>query len=189
MAEQYLEKVTEKVITKLSDTKFVRGFMDFVMEEDLLTGISDRILLARMYFAESDAEVFGKLSKYLEEDALTYLNAEIGKTGLKPRDVAKTLLKCARKNDDTTLSLDDARFVLRELRLGTEESAIVNLLRGKFYSVGEKALQHSTVGEFTYNNRTGKVSKMKTGGHSQANIDFLEENNMRYHIVKTYDWC
>ena len=28
---------------------------------------------------------------------------------------------------------------------------------------------------------------MKSGGHSQANIDFLEENNMRYHIVKTYD--
>lgn len=52
--------------------------------------------------------------------------------------------------------------------------------------IGESALNHSSVGDFTYNPKTGKVSKMKGGGHGQANIDFLEKNGLKYEIVDTY---
>ena len=33
-------------------------------------------------------------------------------------------------------------------------------------------INHSTKGDFTYNPKTGKVSRMKGGGHEQDNIDF-----------------
>lgn len=55
------------------------------------------------------------------------------------------------------------------------------------YTVDEIALKHSSVGDFTYNPKTGEVSRMKGGGHGQANIDFLEANGMEYNIVHVYD--
>ena len=48
-------------------------------------------------------------------------------------------------------------------------------------------ITHSSVGDFTYNPKTGAVSKMKGGGHGQANIEFLEANGLEYNIVKVYD--
>ena len=54
------------------------------------------------------------------------------------------------------------------------------------YSIDSKALTHSSVGDFTYDPKTGAVSKMKGGGHGQANIDFLEANGMEYNIVHVY---
>ncbi|RDU25280.1 cytosolic protein [Anaerosacchariphilus polymeriproducens] len=47
-------------------------------------------------------------------------------------------------------------------------------------------MRHSSVGDFTYNPKTGKVSRMKGGGHGQSNIDFLKENGIEYNIVKEY---
>ncbi|WP_243122350.1 hypothetical protein [Clostridium septicum] len=47
-------------------------------------------------------------------------------------------------------------------------------------------MKHSSVGDFTYNPKTGKVSKMKGGGHGQVNIDFLDANGLEYEIVDTY---
>ena len=52
--------------------------------------------------------------------------------------------------------------------------------------VDDIALKHSSVGDFTYNPKTGAVSKMKGGGHGQANIDFLDKNGIEYNIVKEY---
>ena len=49
-----------------------------------------------------------------------------------------------------------------------------------------RALKHSSEGDFTYDPKTGALSKMKSGGHGQANIDFLEKNGMEYNIVKEY---
>lgn len=46
--------------------------------------------------------------------------------------------------------------------------------------VSRKALIHSTIGEF---NSNGRLSK---GGHSQKNIDQLNKNKQKYHIVKIY---
>lgn len=54
-------------------------------------------------------------------------------------------------------------------------------------SVGDAALKHSSQGDFTYNPKTGDISKMKSGGHGQANIDFMDENGIEYNIEKTYE--
>lgn len=52
--------------------------------------------------------------------------------------------------------------------------------------VENAALNHSILGDFTYNPKTTKISKMKGGGHGQANIEFLEANGLEYEITKTY---
>lgn len=52
--------------------------------------------------------------------------------------------------------------------------------------IPEQSLKHADVGDFTVNPSTGKVSKMKGGGHGQANIDFLKENGFEVNIDKTY---
>ena len=54
-------------------------------------------------------------------------------------------------------------------------------------SIDDIALKHSSVGDFTYNPKTGQISRMKGGGHGQYNINFLEENGIEYNIVKEYD--
>ncbi|WP_430598107.1 EndoU domain-containing protein [Enterococcus sp. AZ177] len=52
--------------------------------------------------------------------------------------------------------------------------------------IPEQSLKHADVGDFTVNPSTGKVSKMKGGGHGQSNIDFLKENGFEVNIEKTY---
>ena len=54
-------------------------------------------------------------------------------------------------------------------------------------SIDDIALKHSSAGDFTYNPKTGQISRMKGGGHGQSNIKFLEENGIEYNIVKEYD--
>ena len=54
-------------------------------------------------------------------------------------------------------------------------------------SIDDIALKHSSVGDFTYNPKTGQISRLKCGGHGQSNIKFLEENGIEYNIVKEYD--
>ena len=39
-------------------------------------------------------------------------------------------------------------------------------------SIDDIALKHSSVGDFTYNPKTGQISRMKGGGHGQSNINF-----------------
>lgn len=65
-------------------------------------------------------------------------------------------------------------------------NVIVNKGASNAETVSSEALSHSNIGEFTYNPKTGEVSKMKSGGHGQANIDFLEANGMEYNIVTEY---
>ena len=53
---------------------------------------------------------------------------------------------------------------------------------GKYSNtVPQDRLQHSVLGEFNSNGR------LINGGHGQANIDFLNQNNIEYNIVKVYD--
>lgn len=52
--------------------------------------------------------------------------------------------------------------------------------------ISEQSLKHADVGDFTINPSTGKVSKMKGGGHGQSNIDYLKENGFEVNIEKTY---
>ncbi|MHC1748104.1 MAG: EndoU domain-containing protein [Cellulosilyticaceae bacterium] len=59
-------------------------------------------------------------------------------------------------------------------------------IEGAAKAVSTDALNHSNIVDFTYNPKTGKVSKMKGGGHGQANIDFLDKNGIEYNIEKEY---
>ena len=48
-------------------------------------------------------------------------------------------------------------------------------------TVSQDRLQHSVLGEFNSNRR------LINGGHGQANINYLNQNNIEYNIVKVYD--
>ena len=45
---------------------------------------------------------------------------------------------------------------------------------------------HSFDFEFTANYKTGKLSKLKSGGHGQSCIDLMDKNGLKYKITKTY---
>lgn len=48
------------------------------------------------------------------------------------------------------------------------------------------ALIHSIDGEFTHDPKTGRTSRLKSGGHGQVSIDLMDDLGIEYHIVKTY---
>ena len=48
-------------------------------------------------------------------------------------------------------------------------------------TVSQDRLQHSVLGEFNSNRR------LINGGHGQVNINYLNQNNIEYNIVKVYD--
>ena len=50
----------------------------------------------------------------------------------------------------------------------------------------DDAIKHASQGEFTYNPKTGNISKMKGGGHGQENLDLLDSLGIKYNIEKTY---
>ena len=47
-------------------------------------------------------------------------------------------------------------------------------------SISEKTLFHSSKGEFT------KTNRLKSGGHGQESLNYMDKNNIKYNIVKTY---
>ena len=71
-----------------------------------------------------------------------------------------------------------------DLKAGSE---IKKITESGLKSIDNTTITHSSVGDFTYNPKTGALSKMKGGGHGQANIEFLEANGFEYNIVKVYD--
>ena len=109
------------------------------------------------------------------------------------------------KDFSLTQTLDAAKAGLQDVWNGTYDSAIGRRigagtfnyllmtiggaqLKGKgtaceavesgLKSIDNTTITHSSVGDFTYNPKTGAVSKMKGGGHGQANIEFLEANGV-----------
>ncbi|MCC8067029.1 MAG: EndoU domain-containing protein [Clostridiales bacterium] len=69
--------------------------------------------------------------------------------------------------------------------MGTGES-------GRYYTshgsdrVHHGALIHSFDGRYTRNPRTGKIQNIKSGGHGQSALEIMDQNGIRYNIVKTY---
>ncbi len=57
----------------------------------------------------------------------------------------------------------------------------IKWLFGSKEKISNKALEHSSKGEFTKNS-----NRLKGGGHGQENIDYMNENNIDYNIVKEY---
>lgn len=69
--------------------------------------------------------------------------------------------------------------------MGTGES-------GRYYtSHGSKrvhhgALIHSFDGNFSHDQKTGAVLKLKSGGHGQSAMDVMDKNGIAYNVVKTF---
>ena len=59
--------------------------------------------------------------------------------------------------------------------------------KGSGRTVSDFALVHSNEGTFTYSPQTGRISKLKSGGHGQAGMDLLDKQGIAYNVVKTYD--
>lgn len=70
--------------------------------------------------------------------------------------------------------------------MGTGKSGRYLNTQGSGRSVSDFALVHSSEGTFTYDSRTGMVSRLKSGGHGQNGIDLLNRQGLKYNIVKTF---
>ncbi len=70
--------------------------------------------------------------------------------------------------------------------MGTGKSGRYLNTRGSGRSVSNFALVHSNEGTFTYSPKTGRISKLKSGGHGQDGMDLLKKNGIAFHIEKTY---
>lgn len=70
--------------------------------------------------------------------------------------------------------------------MGTGKSGRYLNSKGSGRSVSDFALVHSSEGTFTYNPKNHKVSKIKSGGHSQPGMNLLDKVGIKYNIVKTY---
>ena len=53
--------------------------------------------------------------------------------------------------------------------------------------ISDSAIKHSSLGDFTINPRTGKISKFKCGGHGEENIKFLKDNNIDFNVAYEYN--
>ena len=53
-------------------------------------------------------------------------------------------------------------------------------------TVNRDALNHSVKGEYKGPSMDYPNGRLWKGGHSQAAMDFMDENGIKYHIVKTY---
>ncbi len=58
----------------------------------------------------------------------------------------------------------------------------IKWLFGSKEKISNKTLEHSSKGEFTKNS-----NRLISGGHGQENIDYMNENNIEYNIVKEYN--
>ena len=67
--------------------------------------------------------------------------------------------------------------------MGTGKSGRYLNTRGSGRSVSDYALVHSNEGTFTYSPKTGKISKLKSGGHGQEGMDILKKQGITYNVV------
>lgn len=70
--------------------------------------------------------------------------------------------------------------------MGTGKSGRYLNTRGTSRSVSDYALVHSNEGTFTYSPKTGRISKLKSGGHGQDGMDLLKKNGIAFNVEKTY---
>lgn len=70
--------------------------------------------------------------------------------------------------------------------MGTGKSGRYLNTKGSGRQVSDFALVHSNEGTFTYTPKGHHISKLKSGGHGEANIQLLRRHGLRYTIVKTY---
>ena len=136
-------------------------------------------------------------SGYIVTEVVTALLADKGldkiknvaKTGKTADNVADIAEGAAKGAGNAAEDAGKAGKGLEEAAKGAESAAedAGKVVGSGLNSIDNTAITHSYLGDFTYNPKTGAVSKMKGGGHGQANIEFLEANGLEYNIVKVYD--
>lgn len=52
--------------------------------------------------------------------------------------------------------------------------------------IHHEALIHSLEGEYTTSSKKGIPIRLKSGGHGQEAMDFMDKNSIKYNVVKTY---
>ena len=136
-------------------------------------------------------------SGYIVTEVVTALLADkrldkiknVAKTGKTADNVADIAEGAAKGAGNAAEDAGKAGKGLEEAAKGAESAAedAGKVVGSGLNSIDNTAITHSYLGDFTYNPKTGAVSKMKGGGHGQANIEFLEANGLEYNIVKVYD--
>ena len=69
--------------------------------------------------------------------------------------------------------------------MGTGKSGRYLSTKGSGRSVSDYAVVHALEGTFTYD-QNGHISRMKSGGHGQENMEILKKAGIEYTVVKTY---
>jgi hypothetical protein len=92
------------------------------------------------------------------------------------------------------MGLYDAGLVdSEEMLKKVKNSTLQELADDGIFTVSSSAMKHSTVGEFSSLKNPKKPAggmnggNMRSGGHSQANINELEKRGINYKIEKTYE--
>ena len=111
---------------------------------------------------------------------------ELRKLGISSEELSKVGIKTNFENEIPLTGEEWNEFLSEKYGPENVTWETKELSNPKLFKVSDSALNHSSIGDFTYNPKTGKVSKMKGGGHGQANIDFLDANGLKYEIVDTY---
>ena len=60
------------------------------------------------------------------------------------------------------------------------------LVKDGIVTVNRDALEHSTKGEYATPSKSHPNGRMKSGGHSQAAMDIMNQSGIQYRVVKTY---
>jgi hypothetical protein len=122
------------------------------------------------------------------------------RAGIEPYDAMKEFKSKSREEQiksiggKAKMGLYDAGLVTDEKTLKKVKNASLKKLKEDgIFTVDSKGLKHSTVGEFAGIRNPalpagGKNGgNMKSGGHSQANLDELTKKGISYKIEKTYE--
>ncbi|MBC1821352.1 EndoU domain-containing protein [Listeria seeligeri] len=141
---------------------------------DLLTPIGDSVRVV----TGKDPITGEKLSGGERGLSLIYIIplAKVGKYGVKG-------FKFVAEGVEDINKLNKKADKVKEAEKSTKKASGTKVPK---VEIPEQSLKHADVGDFTVNPSTGKVSKMKGGGHGQSNIDFLKENGFEVNIEKTY---
>ena len=177
-------------VKNLAETDRVRWNLIGMLALDLIGLIP---VIGALKYSDEAAESVASGEKLLKESQTVY---ESFADMMSPDDAAKYLdfLENGSREGLTSAELagvEKADALLVSQKVGYEDVWDLrnpcDVLESGINSIDDIALKHSSVGDFTYNPKTGQISRMKGGGHGQSNINFLEENGIEYNIVKEYD--
>lgn len=124
---------------------------------------------ASMALGDQSSMDMVRLGQSLVLGTVSYAGVKIGAraTG---KLMNQAVNKATKAVDKAKRSFQSALDKLKPVKSGSES-----------ITVSQDRLQHSVLGEFNSNGR------LINGGHGQANINYLNQNNIEYNIVKVYD--